>query len=323
MTTREIQMAMGYEYLEPLRKVWVKHFGDGWPHGDAQLPKEKALALLTILAQPTTRRKPEHAEIAAELLRKVQENGQYVPPDETRVQATQSAPKPKNVVGKQQIEMQTTRREKAQTVHPVPKKKYWFEYVTMLDVVYLATIATAVYGLWFNLREMGIAFAVPYTLVSFHALRMAKNPESAKTAQAGIAAVVVLEILTFFIHLTMFNLRIIQATKQMILPFSYEWYSGDMKEIPFFIACVLSALFSAAGVYAVSVTFSLTMEKHNSKKTAELEAEKRESHYKQLRDTLEEAARHLAKMAGQNEHNPDLCDGLAQRYFMVIKGVGQ
>ena len=48
----------------------------------------------------------------------------------------------------------------------------------MLDIVYLSTIATAVYGLWFTLREMGAAFAVPYCLISWHALRMAKNPAS-------------------------------------------------------------------------------------------------------------------------------------------------
>lgn len=323
MTTRTIQQAMGYDQLEPLRKVWVKHIGDGWPKGDAVLPKDKAVTLLTILAEPTTRRKPEQAAIAAELLKQVQQNGQYVAPSQAApVKAPAKTSRKRAAVREEHAPAPAKHTAPARRNRTTPEMKQnvvsaWLQSITMLDVMYLATIATAIYGLWFNLREMGLAFAVPYSLISFHALRMAKNPASRRTAQAGIAAVVVLEILTFFIHLSMFNLRIVQAAKAQSLPFEYSFY-GTL-EAPFYIACVLSGLFSGAGVYAVAVTFSLTMEKHRGKKAEELEAQRREQHYNELREALEESARHWAILAGKNEHNPEFCDKLAVRYSEVLK----
>lgn len=309
---------MGYEQLEPLRKVWVKHIGDGWPKGDTPLPKEKALALLTVLSEPTTRRRPEQAAIAAELLKQVQQNGQYVAPSQAAsAKAPAKIARKKAAVREEHAPVparHTAPARRSRMTRPESKQNavsVWIQSITMLDVVYLATIATAIYGLWFNLREMGLAFAVPYSLISLHALRMAKNPASRRTAQAGIAAVVVLEILTFFIHLSMFNLRIVQSAKAQALPFEYSYY-GTL-EVPFYIACVLSGLFSAAGVYAVAVTFSLTMEKHKGKK-----AEQREQHYNELREALEESAGHWAILAGKNEHNPDFCDKLAAHYFEII-----
>ena len=327
MTTRTIQTAMGYDQLEPLRKVWVKHIGDDWPKGDAVLPKEKAIALLTILAEPTTRRKPEQAAIAADLLKQMQQNGQYVAPSQAAsAKAPAKIAREKAAVREEHAPdpVKHTAPTRRNRTAPAPKQNavsVWFQSITMLDVVYLATIATAIYGLWFNLLEMGLAFAVPYSLISFHALRMAKNPDSRRTAQAGIAAVVVLEILTFFIHLSMFNLRIVQAAKAQALPFEYSFY-GTL-EVPFYIACVLSGLFSAAGVYAVAVTFSLTMEKHRGKKEAELEVQRREQRYNELREALKESAGHWAILAGKSDHNPEFCDTLAARYFETLKQIEQ
>ena len=187
----------------------------------------------------------------------------------------------------------------------------------MLDIVYLSTIATAVYGLWFTLAEMGAAFAVPYCLISWHALRMAKNPANRKTAQAGIAAVVVLEVLTFFVHLVLFNLRTVQAAKANILPFEYSFWGST--SIPFTIACILAGLFSAAGIYAVSVTFSLTSEKHQAAEQAKQAAERQAANVETLRAALEDSAQQWLYASGKNNFDTDRAAIFADRYFTVLK----
>jgi hypothetical protein len=139
--------------------------------------------------------------------------------------------------------------------------------LTMLDVVFFTNVAVADYGLCFLMKEMGIAWGFIYTLVSFHALGMAKNRKSQVTAQYGIMAVWVLEILSFFIHLSMFNLRVWQAAKHGELPFN-AW---ENQHVPFYIAALLAALFSTSAIYAVSITLALTKEK--------IEAENYERNY--------------------------------------------
>jgi hypothetical protein len=189
----------------------------------------------------------------------------------------------------------------------------------MLDAVYLSTIATAVYGLWFTLREMGAAFAVPYCLISWHALRMAKNPASRSTAQVGIAAVVVLEVLTFFVHLVLFNLRTVQAAKAGVLPFEYSFY-GSL-EMPFVIACILAGLFSAAGIYAVSVTFLGTSEKHALAEKAKRDAEQSAAHVTELRAALEDAAKQWHWASGKtvfDETFTEKAGTLAEKYYHIL-----
>ena len=129
--------------------------------------------------------------------------------------------------------------------------------LTALDITFFANMAVADYGLVFLLKEMGGAWAFIYTLVSFHALKMAKNRYSQVTASRGITAVWVLEIFAFFIHLAMFNLRAWQAAKDGQMPFS-PW---ENITYPFWIAFSLAALFSGAAVYAVSTTLALTKER--------------------------------------------------------------
>lgn len=138
------------------------------------------------------------------------------------------------------------------------KPAIWFSQLTALDVVFFANMAVADYGLIFLLKEMGFAWAFIYTLVSFHALKMAKTRHSQVTAKRGLAAVWVLEILAFFIHYTMFNLRVWQAAKAGELPLN-TW-SEDVYIIQA-IAPVLAILFSGAAIYAVSTTLALTVEK--------------------------------------------------------------
>ncbi len=129
--------------------------------------------------------------------------------------------------------------------------------VSELDVVFGVNILVADYGLIYQIGEMGVACAIVYSLVSVHAMKMAKNRHSQVTAQAGIAAVWVLEILSSVVHHSMFNLRLWQAGLAEKLPFRIH----EHIEWPFCIAVVFAGLLSGAAIYSVSVTLALTKEK--------------------------------------------------------------
>lgn len=126
-----------------------------------------------------------------------------------------------------------------------------------LDWVYLVTIGLADYGLVLLLKEVGLAAAIVYTLVSFHAMGMAKDRHSQVTAGRGITAVWLLEILAFFVHLTLLNRRLWGTIEE--LPFTVEDVTNEPR--PFYIALIMATLFSAAGIYAVSTTLALLKEK--------------------------------------------------------------
>ena len=313
MTIRHISTATATT-TDAVVKVWKKQPFGPHPGLDTPLPKEQAEHLLTVMAQPTTRRTPEAAQAAATLLAEfragMHQNG-HVEPAKPRT-VTPAQPKPV------QHRTRTAKQSDAQPITPEPvKRRFTWPQIGMLDIVYLSTIATAVYGLWFTLREMGVAFAVPYCLISWHALRMAKNPASRSTAQVGIAAVVVLEILTFFVHLVLFNLRTVQAAKAGVLPFEYSFY-GTLT-MPFVIACILAGLFSAAGIYAVSVTFLGTSEKHALAEKAKRDAEASAAHVTELRAALEDAAKQWAIASGQNHFDTEKAGTLAERYYAILK----
>ena len=302
------------------------------PGPTGALPADKVAPFLEWIGAPKTRRKDGPAtQVAATLLAEFRagqhQNGHV---DTRKEYAPVANPGVKMVVPDQhfkpgaefkkpvQHRTRTAKQPDAQPITPEPvKRRFTWPQVGMLDIVYLSTIATAVYGLWFTLREMGAAFAVPYCLISWHALRMAKNPASRSTAQVGIAAVVVLEVLTFFVHLVLFNLRTVQAAKAGVLPFEYSFY-GSL-EMPFVIACILAGLFSAAGIYAVSVTFLGTSEKHALAEKAKRDAEQSAAHVTELRAALEDAAKQWAIASGQNHFDTEKAGTLAERYYTVLK----
>ncbi len=318
MTIRHISTATASK-TDNVVKVWNKLQFGPHPGLDAVLPKDQAEILLERLATPTTKRakSPEKVEAAAQLLaefRAGQHQNGHMEAVTPRTVTPPAQPKPV------QHRTRTAKQPEIQPITPEPVKRrfVWPELSAyMLDIVYLSTIATAVYGLWFTLREMGAAFAVPYCLISWHALRMAKSPESRSTAQVGIAAVVVLEILTFFVHLVLFNLRTVQAAKAGVLPFEYSFY-GTLT-MPFVIACILAGLFSAAGIYAVSVTFLGTSEKHALAEKAKRDAEQSAAHVTELRAALEDAAKQWAIASGQNHFDTEKAGTLAERYYAILK----
>lgn len=130
-----------------------------------------------------------------------------------------------------------------------------------LEIVFLVGIALADYSLWFFMREIGLAWATVYTLITIHALQMAKNPHSRQTASKGVIAVCVLEMVSFFLDLAMFNLKIWQAGKRGELPFSV-W---ENTTYPFWVSFALASLFCGAVLYALSITLSLTSERVEAK----------------------------------------------------------
>lgn len=315
--------------LDALAKQYRREFGKPHDGFDTVLPAYAATALLQRMSEPTTRRTPEAASAAAQLLAEFNagkhQNGHLDEVPEIKAARSHDSQILRDFAALS--EKQARRRAvpakrvdqapvQVQEVVPVVQpKKSMLPVVTMLDVVYYTTIATAVYGLWFTLREMGLAFAVPYALVSFHALSMAKNPESRKTAKAGLGAVVVLEILTFFVHLVLFNLRAVQAAKSNTLPFSY-W---ETTEMPFYIACILAALFSAAGVYAVAVTFSLTSEKHSAAEKEKADADSLRLRVAELEKALKRSADGWSMVDGWNEVRRTVADMYAKEANDILR----
>lgn len=126
-----------------------------------------------------------------------------------------------------------------------------------LDIVFVVGIALADYSLWFFMRGIGLAWATVYTLITVHALQMAKNPYARETASKGIMAVFVLEAVSFFLDLAMFNLQVWQAGKRGELPFSV-W---ENPTYAFWVSFALASLFCGAVLYSLSITLSLTSER--------------------------------------------------------------
>ena len=316
MTFTTISTATGIS-TDNLLKAWKNAglYEGKSPGPTGTLPADKVAPFLEWIGAPKTRRKDGPATQAAATLlaefRAGQHQNGHVEPAKPRTVTPPAQPKPV------QHRTRTTKQPDAQPITPEPvNRRFAWPQIGMLDIVYLSTIATAVYGLWFTLREMGAAFAVPYCLISWHALRMAKDPASRSTAQVGIAAVVVLEVLTFFVHLVLFNLRTVQAAKAGVLPFEYSFY-GTLT-MPFVIACILAGLFSAAGIYAVSVTFLGTSEKHAAAEKAKRDAEQSAAHVTELRAALEDAAKQWAIASGQNYFDTEKAGTLAEKYYHTL-----
>lgn len=342
ITARQIQQAHGFSELEPVRKVFVRLFNGRheWPGGDEPLPHEVAVELLQQMATPTTRRSPESAAIAADLLVQItgKEDGEVVVPEQPKKQPhpiETLGPFPKSERRKVRDKIDRKEQNPGGTVGALQdltaaiqgerKKREpgsferWLRSITALDIVFAVTILTAIYGLWYNLREMGLAFAVPYSLISFHAMRMAKNNRNLKTARAGIAAVVILEALAFFVHLSMFNLRVVQIAQKGNLPFEYSAW-GSL-EAPFYIALVLATLFSASGIYSVGVTFSMTKERHDDAEAEAKRAELRKAQRLELLEAVKTAGIEWQLAAGWNEAKPWLAEKYAAKYREILQRV--
>ena len=314
------------------------------PGPTGTLPADKVAPFLEWIGAPKTRRKDGPAtQAAAQLLAEfragMHQNGHV---DTRKEYAPVANPGVKMVVPDQRFKpgaefkkpvqhrTRTAKQPDAQPITPEPVKRGILARIfapivraitttTKLDVVYYFTLGIACYGAWQGLgrSEMGISFGVVYTLISLHALGMAKDPANKGTAVAGISAVVVLEIVGFFIDLSMFNLRIWQVAKQDLLPFrSYEIW------IPFWIAVIVAALQRIfGGVYPVMMTFFLTSEKRDSAEKAKRDAEASAAHVTELRAALEDAAKQWHWASGKtvfDETFTEKAGTLAEKYYQIL-----
>lgn len=300
-------------------KVWKKLPFGKHPGLDATLPKEQAEHLLAVMSQPTTRRTPQAAQAAAQLLAEFRagqhQNGHVEPAKAREVVPTVTPDKPTRQRTAKQATVQPITVE-TPTRRKTPAIFQAFVNITLLDVVYYITLLTACYGAWMGLgkSEMGISFGLVYLLVSLQALGMAKDPENRKTAVAGIVMVCLLEVIAFFIDLSMFNLRTWEVAKLDRLPFrSYQ------VEIPFIIAAVQAAFFSGIRIWCVGATFSLTHEQRKAAEKKKQEAELAAAHVATLRAALEDSARQWMTASGQNYFDVEKAGVLAERYFTVLK----
>lgn len=326
MTIRDISRTIPDTTTDSVVKVWKNLEMGKHPKPDVPLTAAQVETLLGRMSEAVTKRPPEKAAAAAQLLAEYRDgmhsNG-HTEPITAKQPITAPMPAKTEETPVRAATPRTYKRAQAQPVTPQPAPQprtgRQLPVISMLDIVYLSTIATAVYGLWFTLLEMGAAFSVPYCLISWHALRMAKNPASRKTAQIGVGAVVVLEVLTFFVHLVLFNLRAVQAAKANILPFEYSFWGST--EMPFTIACIMAGLFSGAGIYAVGVTFSLTSEKHTAAQQAKEESDRKAAHVEEMRAALEDAARQWSVASGFSQARPEFCERQAAKITSILKSI--
>lgn len=139
-------------------------------------------------------------------------------------------------------------------------KKRWqlFPDFTELDLAFYINMGAGIYGTIYLLGPWGGVFGAVYFLLSRHLLRMTKNRHSNQTAASNQWLVWVLEGVTFFIHLVMFNLGIWQNPET--LPFDIEQNPGG----PFYIALGLSSLLSGGAIYAVLTSLALSNEKQRA-----------------------------------------------------------
>jgi len=319
MTIRTIATAADMPNTDGIVKAWNLLNIGKHPGLDSDLQADQAELLLSYLAQPTTRRTPEKAAVFAGLLADLQSgNGQTrkAEPAKPEIVRHVAADKPTRQRTIKATVLQPVTAQQANTRRKAPSISQAFTNITLLDVVYLIALITACYGAWMGLgkSEMGISFGVVYLLVSLQALGMAKDPENRKTAVAGIVMVCALEVIAFFIDLSMFNLRTWEVAKLDRLPFrSYE------TNIPFVIAACLSGVYSGIRIYCVCVTFSLTHEQRKSAEHAKQAAERQAANVETLRAALEDSAHQWLYASGKNNFDTERAGVFAERYFTILK----
>ena len=241
----ELRTRLMYRSRDAMAANWQQVFPEELlPDDHIEVPTEKVANFLKSLSKPQRGRSAAITNAAFGMLGEINAPAVEALPEQIPVAAIEPI----------QVEPATEVAEKE-----APKNAFVEEMkaVTALDVVFYVNMLIADYGLVFLFKEMGMAAGIVYTLVSFHALRMAKDRYSQVTAERGVNAVWALELMAFAIHLSMFNIRAWQAGKDNKLPFSV-W---DNPQYPFWVAVTLALLFSGSAIYAVSTILALTKER--------------------------------------------------------------
>lgn len=245
LSIEDIRIACGYEKTDNIRQVYRRLFGAGDINWKEKRKAADLMPLLEELAAPNSKKSAKVTSAALRLIREI----------------TSSV----NDTGSDKEEAESVKPETSTEAVTVPAKEHWFiswakkefEGFNELDLAFYICMGVGVYGLFFFLKVMGLLAGSLYVLLSRHALKMTKNRHSHQTAQRGINLVWALELASFFVHLSMFNLALWQTGKDGQLPFSvYENITYC-----FYVAVPLALLFSGGGVYAVTTSLALLDEK--------------------------------------------------------------
>ncbi len=220
LTIGFIRAQLGYDSRLGMQKSWQLVFpGQLLPDDNIVIDRRLLTVYLLEMQKPKKGRSATIGNSARELLDQITE---VIP----EPQAETEQPKPVN---------ESTEN----------KKESWF---SLLDLAFYANMGIAIYGLVVILGIMGVLIGVFYTLISIHAIGLARDRYAANTSGASIGAVVVLEIFTYFIHLAMFNASIWKGSET--LPFQIM-EAGEWRV--FAIACVLAFVLTAGTIYAITV----------------------------------------------------------------------
>lgn len=267
---------------------WAQTFeGEKLADFDMFVPLQKALTFLHSLTEPKKGRSKlfsdnakvtlETLKCGGELLERVNENlprFENLPPPPPKVKA----PRKEYVVnGNADAMSQTTtlaslvadrpaqptpvaensRLDWSVISKPIGRVVDYVRNMTALDYLFLTNIVIADYGAWVLLKDMGLFFALYYSILSYQIMSMAGDRYSSQTAKRGIGLLWALEILTLCVHFGMLHLRIKQASKAGDMPFDVEQYPV----VAYSLAIVLSAVFSGGAIYAVTTKRALMVEK--------------------------------------------------------------
>ena len=246
MLVGDLRTRLMYRSRESMAVCWKEVYPNQLlPDDHVQVETGKIKTFLESLAKPQRGRSASITNAAVSMLEEINAP-KHFEAEQVEIQAVEM---PLPAISEQEKALKTVAENKG----------IWQEIrnTTALDMVFYINMLIADYGFFFLFKEMGLAAGSVYTLVSFHALRMAKNRYSQVTAERGISAVWALELIAFCIHLAMFNIRAWQAGKAGKLPFSV-WENATYA---FWVAVVLALLFSGAAIYSVSTTLALTKER--------------------------------------------------------------
>jgi len=257
-----------YKSRDAMAANWEQVFpADILPDDHVPVPYQKVVSFLTELSSPKRGRSRAITGAAQGYLKEItgkplelpeeKENGENPPieqPEKLSPPSTKVQPETKH----EAETLPTISALLSQFVQKLLRSAVEFLVnMTALDLVFLVGIGLADYSLVFFMKGIGVAWGTVYTLITLHALQMAKDRYSRQTAERGFWAVMILESVSFFLDLAMFNLNVWQAGKRGELPFScYEHITW-----PFWVAFALATLFCCAVLYALSTTLALRTER--------------------------------------------------------------
>ena len=255
--------------------AWLAATGEPLPNNTDNVQPDALKSFLSVLATPKAGRARRITEKAAELLQGFADQkietvfGEPQNPDIFQQEVEQRVLKMNQRLDA--IQQGFKEPEKTCTTSDAPTTVSGFSNFSQnlktskLSVIFWGSVFTAFFGFCYVLGFMGFCWGVIYLFAMWQALDMAGNRESQRTANTGLFAVWIMEIISFFIHQTMFNMATWNAAAHGKLPLIVDGNSAA----PFWIATVFAALFSMAGVYAVTVKYRLMIEKIEAEQYAE------------------------------------------------------